>query len=339
MFSFDQLRIPVVAAPMAGGPSTPELVAAVGRAGGLGFLAAGYRTPEELAEQVSKVRGLGVTRFGVNLFCPPDASSDRSGVDGYARLLQPIAGRFGVELGEPRADDDHWDAKIELLASLNVPVVSFTFGLPDGETVGALKASGTFLLATVTSLEAVRAAEAAGIDGIVVQGPDAGGHQATLRIADPANALPLPELLIAVRRETSLPLVAAGGITRPEQVQELRALGAVAVQVGTGFMLADEAGTSPSVRAAYRDPRFTRTVLTRAFSGRLARGLANEFSVSLGDSAPAAYPEVNLLTGPIRGAASRAEDLDWTHLWAGTRWREAREGTAASILAELWPES
>ena len=287
--------------------------------------------------RLSQVRALGQTSFGVNVFCPPDASSDSSGLGEYARLLRPLADRYGLEVPEPRRDDDHWSAKIEVLASLHVPVVSFTFGLPDDDAVGALHWSGAFLLASVTSAVDAVAAEAAGVDGLVVQGPDAGGHQATLRIADPPNGLPLPRLLAEVREVTDLPLVAAGGVSSAAQVRELLGLGAAAVQAGTAFMLADEAGTSAAVRDAYADPAFTETVLTRAFSGRWARSLANEFAAEFSAVAPAAYPEVNQLVGPIRGAAMRAGKSQHTHLWAGTGWREARAKPAAEIVRSLVP--
>lgn len=337
MFNLKDLDIPVVAAPMAGGPSTPELVAAVGAAGGLGFLAAGSRAPKDVAAEVSRVRELGHTLFGVNVSCPPDSSSDPSGIGEYSRLLRPLALTYGLELPVPEGGDDDWSAKIELLAALQVPVVSFTFGIPDDDAIGALHWAGAFLLATVTSPGEARAAAAAGMDALVVQGPAAGGHQSTHRIADEPNTLPLPALLHAVRAVTDLPLVAAGGITDSGHAGDLIAIGAQAIQAGTAFMLTPEAGTSSAVRTAYGSPEFTRTVMTRAFTGRYARGLANRFTAEFSAAAPAAYPEVNSLTAAMRNAAARRGNVQHTHVWAGTGWRNARAIGAAEVVGALTP--
>lgn len=339
MFHLDQLDVPIIAAPMAGGPSSPDLVAAVSRAGGLGFLAGGYRTASALAEQIETCRQLTDAPFGMNLFCPPEADGDVEAVRAYRARLLPLAERYGVELPEPRTDDDGWHDKLDLVVSAGVAVVSFTFGLPETEVVERLHGRDIAVVATVTSSRAAEAAAARGVDAVVVQGSDAGGHQATLSVDDEPNRLPLIELLDDVRRFIDMPLIAAGGIVTGAQIASLLASGASAVQLGTAFMLTPEAGTSATVRAAYTDPRFTTTASTRAFSGRFARGLRNRFVDEFDPLAPAAYPAVNQVTGPIRSAAGAAGDADHTHLWAGTGWREARATSAEQVLTDLWEQA
>ena len=327
------LSRPIVAAPMAGGASTPALVAATAASGGLGFLAAGYATPQAVADQVAETRLLGADRFGVNVFVPGPAA-DLAAARAYRDALAPVAERWGVELPEPRQDDDGFAAKVELLLDLAVPWVSFTFGCPPADVVAALNAAGSLTLATVTSASEARAADAAGVGALVVQGPDAGGHRATF---DPEQTPPtqsLADLHAEVAQTTTLPLIVAGGLTTPAEVQPWLDR-AAAVQVGTALLDADEAGTPEPHRDALRDPSFDRTVLTRAFSGRWARGLANRFTETFSDQAPAAYPAVNQLTAPLRRAAAEAGDPQGLSLWAGTSWRKAPTGPTADILDGL----
>ncbi|MER5355235.1 nitronate monooxygenase [Kitasatospora sp. NPDC002551] len=335
----DELPLPVIAAPMAGGPSTPELAAAVSGAGGLGYLAAGYRSAAATLEQVHRVRELTDRPFGLNLFVPA-GPGDPAAVAAYRERLRPEADRHGVTLPEAIAPDrDDWDAKIAaLLAEPGlVPVVSYTFGLPSAEEARALRAAGTFQVGTVTTPEEARRAETAGMDALVVQGPEAGGHRGTHRTADRPGDLPLLDLLAAVRAVTGLPLVAAGGLSDGAAIAAALRSGAVAVQLGTALLRADEAGTTAAHRAALTE--FDTTAVTRAFTGRPARALRNDFVDRFDAYAPAAYPDVHYLTQPLRAAAARRGDTQAMHLWAGTGHRAARSGPAAELVGELWKDA
>ncbi|MFB6890951.1 nitronate monooxygenase, partial [Kitasatospora sp. NPDC056327] len=332
----DELAVPVIAAPMAGGASTPELVAAVNGAGGLGFLAAGYRSAAGMLEQIGRARELTARPFGVNLFVPA-GPGDPEAVAAYRERLRPEADAHGVTLPEEIAPDrDDWDAKIAALLEAPVPVVSYTFGLPSAGEAEALRAVGTFQVGTVTTPQEARRAEAAGMDALCVQGPEAGGHRATHGVADRPGEEPLPGLLASVRAVTGLPLVAAGGLSDGPAVAAALRAGAVAVQIGTALLRADEAGTSAAHRAALTE--FGGTAVTRAFTGRPARGLRNAFIDRFGPYAPAAYPEVHHLTQPLRAAAARRCDTGAMHLWAGTGHRAARGGPAAELVAALWKD-
>ncbi|MER6299133.1 nitronate monooxygenase [Kitasatospora sp. NPDC001539] len=333
-FRLDELAVPVIGAPMAGGPSTPALAAAVNRAGGLGFLAAGYRSADAMADQIAELRKSTDRPYGVNLFVP-GPPGDRAAVAGYRERLRPEAERWGVALPEEIGPDrDDWEAKLAALLADPVPVVSYTFGLPTAAEAAALRAAGTLQVGTVTTPEEALAAEAAGMDALCVQGPEAGGHRGTHRISDTPGELPLLHLLPAVRAVTALPLIAAGGLGDGPAIAAALRAGAAAVQLGTALLRADESGTSAAHRAALTER--PETVVTRAFTGRPARGLRNAFIDRHGPYAPPAYPEVHHLTAPLRAAAARRGDTDAMHLWAGTAHRLARPGAAERIIAELW---
>jgi nitronate monooxygenase len=319
-----ELQHPIVQAPMAGGPSTVELAAAVSDAGGLGFLAAGYRDPEHLRYEIQAMRG---RVFGVNLFVPGRNEADPDAVAAYVESLAPGA-------GEPRFDDDGWRAKLDVLRdSEPVPVVSFTFGCPPLCEARSLQAHGSEVWVTATSAAEARLARDAGADVLVLQGSEAGGHRGTWVDSDEAEALPLLALLeLVLSSDLGLPVVAAGGIADAAGVAVVLAAGAAAVQVGTAFMLAPEAGTHPALREAVASDR--PTALTRAFTGRLARGIVNSFMTDHPD-APIAYPHIHHATAPLRAEARRRGDAEGFNLWAGEAHALAVERPAAETVRSL----
>ncbi|SEQ60757.1 nitroalkane oxidase [Lentzea xinjiangensis] len=332
---FPTLAVPVIAAPMAGGPSTPELVAAVTGAGGFGFLAAGYLTVEQLAEKVRRTGELTGAPFGVNLFVPgPRPAADLSS---YVRRVTAFAQEVGAVPGDPRWDDDNYAAKLELVLALRVPVVSFTFGLPDVDDVQRLKAAGSTVVVTVTTPGEARQAQQIGADVLCVQGSDAGGHRGTF--VDDGVSPGGGELygtlaaLRLVRSATSLPVIATGGLVSGADVAAVLAAGAVAAQLGTAFLRCPEAGTAAAQREALADGG-RRTALTRAFSGRPARGLANRFLVENSPHAPAAYPNVHHLTKPVRATG----EVEVMSLWAGTTYPLATGEPAAEIVRRIGAE-
>ncbi|UNB54474.1 nitronate monooxygenase [Mycolicibacterium sp. YH-1] len=329
------LAVPVIAAPMAGGPSTPELAAAATNAGGLGFLAAGYLTAETLAERIAAARALTSGPLGVNLFVPQASVAAHDAIHRYAATLEDEASRYHAKLGEPRYDDDHWAAKLEVVMDLRPDVVSFTFGLPDAEQCSRLRALGIATVATVTTLAEGEAAVARGVDVLAAQGPNAGGHRGTLDAVATPPTQPLDQLLRATTIRLGVPVIAAGGLMTAVDVADVLAYGAVAAQLGTAFLLADEAGSSPVHRAALQDPQFSETAVTRCFSGRYARGLRNRFIDEHDAAAPFGYPEIHYLTSPLRAAAVRAGDPHGVNVWAGTGFRKAKAAPVADIIASV----
>ena len=316
------LAHPLVQAPMGGGPSTPALAAAVSGAGGLGFLAAGYKPPDALAADLAALRAQTDAPFGLAIFAPPQPADDPAP---YAARLRAE----GLEVGEPRHDDDGWEAKLALAADERVPVVSFTFGCPSAAVLARLQEAGCAVWVTVTTPDEADEADAAGADALVVQGVEAGGHRGSFddRASGDIGLLALLQLVAA---RTDLPLVATGGIMTGAGVAAVLACGAAAAQLGTAFMLCPEAGTSPAHRAAFGGD--AGTALTRAFTGRLARGIVNRFLREHEGAAPHAYPDIHHVTAPVRAAARASGDPEAVNLWAGQAYPLAPEGEPAAAL-------
>ncbi|MGY0067247.1 nitronate monooxygenase [Streptomyces sp. QTS137] len=337
----DLLRHPVVQAPMAGGVAVPQLVAAVSEAGGLGFLAAGYKTADGMYQEIKQLRGLTGAPFGVNVFMPQPETPDPAAVGVYAHQLAGEAPWYDTELGDPDSGrDDGYDAKLAVLLDNPVPVVSFHFGVPAREVLDTLRRAGTFTLATATTPDEARAVQDAGADAVIAQGAEAGGHQGTHRDCPETDCsgLGLLPLISQVREAVDIPIVAAGGIMHGSQIAAVLAAGASAAQLGTAFLATHESGAHGLHKQALTNPLYTRTELTRAFSGRPARALVNRFLREHGRYAPAAYPDVHHLTAPLRKAAATAGDPQGMALWAGQGHRMARELPAGQLVEVLAAE-
>jgi nitronate monooxygenase len=337
----DLLLHPIVQAPMAGGVSVPQLAAAVSEAGGLGFLAAGYKTADGMYQEIKQLRSLTGRPFGVNLFMPQPEYADRAAVDVYAHQLAGEAAWYETELGDPDSGrEDGYDAKLSVLLDNPVPVVSFHFGVPTRDVLDSLRRAGTFTLVTATTAEEALAVERAGADAVIAQGIEAGGHQGTHRDIpeNDGSGIGLLSLVAQIRETVSLPIVAAGGLMRGSQIAAVLAAGASAAQLGTAFLATPESAANAVHKQALTNPLFVRTELTRAFSGRPARGLVNRFMREHGPYAPAAYPEIAHLTSPLRKKAAAAGDAQGMALWAGQGHRMARELPAGQLVEVLAAE-
>jgi nitronate monooxygenase len=327
-----ELLAPVMIAPMAGGPTTTALVRAA-----TGFLAAGYKSPEAVEDELRVMRAAGVA-YGLNIFVPMPPPAHIEPLEAYRRLLQAEADRYEVDLPALRVrDDDSFAAKISLAIEYAVPLVSFTFGVPGREVVDALHAAGSRVLITVTSAVEARAALAVRPDGLVAQAGSAGAHSATTSPSSYLGDTDARTVLEAVRAVTDLPVVAAGGVGSAGDVAALLKAGAAAVQCGTAFLLADEAGTRAAQREAMLSGSYTETVVTRAFTGQPARALRNRFTDTYSAAAPVGYPAIHHLTAPIRAAAARRGDAGALNLWAGTGFTSARPAPVAALVDALRP--
>ena len=326
------LDVPIVGAPLAGGPGTAALAAAVSDAGGLGFLAAGYKTADAVEAEIAELRSLTARPFGLNIFFPARDEVDERSLEAYVQTLRGEEERYGVARGAPRWGDDSWEAKLAIAVREHPAAVSFTFGCPEREIVEELRRAGSAVWATVTTqAEAVLALDRR-VDALVLQGAEAGGHQGAFIQKDdePFSALTLLQL---VRPLTDAPLIAAGGIASAGGVAAVRAAGAAAAQIGTAFMLAPEAGTSAPHRQALAGDAPTQ--LTRAFTGRRARAIVHRFLREHDADAPVGYPEIHYVTAPLRAKARELGDADGVNLWAGQAYRLARDEPAAAIVERL----
>jgi nitronate monooxygenase len=319
---------------MAGGPSTPRLAIAVCEAGALGFLAAGYKRADAVREEIETVRAATERPFGVNLFVPTPEPAPADVLAAYLREIAPEAERQGVELGEPRFEDDSWEAKLDVVCEARPAVVSFTFGCPERAVFERLHAAGIAAWVTITNLEEARVAEAAGADGLVVQGTEAGGHRASfIEDGSDEGGIGLLALLRLAARASSLPLIATGAVADGPALAAVLCAGASAAQVGTALMLSPEAATPEAQRALLAEPAPTR--VTRAFSGRPARGIVNRFLSEHSAAAPLAYPEIHHATSPLRAAARKRGDADAFNLWAGQAHELVQTRPAGEIVRQM----
>jgi NAD(P)H-dependent flavin oxidoreductase YrpB (nitropropane dioxygenase family) len=329
------ITLPVLAAPMAGGPTSPAMAIAATRAGSLGMLAAGYKTAQAVEEQIRELRSESIP-FGVNIFAPNPVPVDVDLYRRYATAIQRDAEQFDLTLPpEPIEDTDAYDEKIQLLLDDPVPLVSFTFGIPSQRVITALKDAATIVVQTVTNLREAITARDSGVDMLAVQAHTAGGHSGTLTPAEPLAPTPINTLVGQITQSVDLPVIAGGGLATPLAVAEVMHAGAAAAVVGTLLVRATESGASATHQAALIDPARTETVLTRAFTGRPARGLRNAFIDAHEAAAPLGYPAIHHLTSPLRKAAAATGRADFVHLWAGTGYRHATAEPTADILQRL----
>ncbi|WP_454044943.1 NAD(P)H-dependent flavin oxidoreductase [Corynebacterium sp. Marseille-Q2516] len=333
-------RVPIIAAPMAGGPSTPELVCAVGQAGGLGFLASGASDAATLDDQMRTVAD-GGGPYGVNLFCPQNPDPERECIGEVAQELQPLFAQHGLEWpGIPDVDYMFgWNAKFNAIldavrAGYGPTVVSCTFGIFAPNEFDCLRAYGVEAWVTVTNPQDARVAADAGARALIVQGPEAGGHRSTWSVCATPDERPLEQLLIDVHAVTDAPLIAAGGLTTPGAVARVLAQdGVCAAACGTAFLRAPEAGTSQRNRRLLSDAtaEALRTVSTRAFSGRFARGLPTAFTQAHPDLKPC-YPHLGALMAPLRGRD------EFAYCLCGAEYASAPETPAGEIVSWLASE-
>ncbi len=337
---------PIIQAPMGGGGSTPALVAAVSNAGGLGSLACAYLTPQQTAEAIAEVRRRTQKPFGVNLFA---GGYEKAGDQGpVPPAMLALMARHHSALGLPPPEppppqSDPVPAQMEAVLAARVPVFSFTFGMPAPALLARFKADGTYVMGTATTVEEGRRLVAAGVDAIVAQGSEAGAHRGTFAAPFERAMVGIVALVPAlVDAVGELPVIASGGIMDGRGIVAAEALGAVAVAMGTAFLVSDEAGVPDAYKAALTKAPEDRTALTRAFSGRPARGVVNAFMDEVERTAAdaiAPFPLQNALTRPMRNAAAKAGDAERLSLWAGQGLRLARRMKAAELVRVLVNES
>ena len=332
---------PIILAPMGGGPGTPELVAAVSNAGGLGSLGAAYMTPAEISQAVSRIRVLTDRPFAINLFAGGRETDRTVDPAPMLELLSEIHARLGLSPPElPKLAPDPFDQQLEAVIEAHPAAFSFTFGIPAADSIVRLKALDIAIVGTATTVEEARLLSHAGADAIVAQGSEAGAHRGTFAGAFEAAMVPTLDLVRGIGAAVPLPVIASGGLMDGRDIAQAIQAGASAAQLGTAFLACPESGASEAYKHAILNAREDTTVITRAFSGRPARGLATEFinKVAARGDMILPYPLQNMLTRAMRTAAAKQRDAGYLSLWAGQGVARARGMPAGELVRRLVEE-
>ncbi|HEY8616824.1 NAD(P)H-dependent flavin oxidoreductase [Phenylobacterium sp.] len=338
---FDDLPIPIIQAPMAGA-TFDALAIAVSRAGALGSLAAAGAAPDEIGPAVDSIRTATDRPFAVNLLVAPRAAPDAAELDAALARLAPWYAELGLEPpAHPNRFSHDFDAQLAALVAAAPPIASFAFDTIPPDAVDALHRAGSYVIGTANTVAEARAWAELGADGICAQGMEAGGHRGNFLAEIDDSLIGTMALVATIRAAVNLPVIAAGGIMDGRGVAAALALGASAVQMGTAFLLADEAITNAPWRQAIVQAGDDPTRLTRAFSGRYARGLENRFMRemrAIEDELPA-YPVQNRLTQPLRAAAEKSGETGLMSLWAGQAVTLAEAAPAGDLVRRWWAEA
>jgi nitronate monooxygenase len=334
-----KISLPLIQAPMAGGATTPELVAAVSNAGGLGSLGAGYMTPDEMRRAIKKIRELTHKPFAVNLFIPQEHHASHEQINQVTKIIQEACHELNLTIGmikPPYAPS--FEEQMAVILEEKIAVFSFTFGIPAEIWIKKLKENGVILMGTATTLSEATLLEKRGIDAIVAQGSEAGGHRGTF-IGKAEDALiKLSDLVPDLIHHTKIPIIAAGGIMDAKGISAALALGASAVQLGTVFLTCTESGIHPSYKQELLNTMQDSTTLTRVFSGKLARGINNKFisRMKLHETTILDYPIQNALTVPMRKEAAKKNSTDFMSMWAGQSAYLCENLSVAELIKKLF---
>ena len=335
------MQNPIMLAPMGGGPSTPELVAAVSKAGGMGSLGAAYLGPEQIQGEIQRIRELTHKPFSVNLFAGGWQAVLQVDAEPMLGILSEIHEQLGLQAPVvPKLPPDPFPAQLQAVIEARPPVFSFTFGIPSPDAIAQLKSRDIAILGTATTLDEARMLEAAGVDAVIAQGAEAGAHRGTFSGPFEKAMVPIVDLVGGIRAAVRLPVIASGGLMDGRDIAGALAAGASAAALGTAFLACPESGASPAYKRAVLDARGDSTVITRAFSGRPARGLANRFIRKMAENERAVlpYPLQNALTRGMRKAAAEQNNPEFLSLWAGRGVARARAMPAAELVRTLVEE-
>ncbi|WP_223662544.1 NAD(P)H-dependent flavin oxidoreductase [Pseudobacillus badius] len=331
------LKLPVWQAPMAG-VSTPELTAAASNAGVLGSIGAGYLSDEKTEEFIRRVKQLTTADFAVNLFVPEEGEASAEQVQAARQLLAPYHKELKAE-ESLSFGSSAFNEQLAVVLQERVRVCSFTFGLPPKRALEQLKERGIITVGTATTVEEAVACEQAGVDAVVAQGCEAGGHRGSFQ--PPESMIGLMALLPQVVQEVSIPVIAAGGIMNGQGIAAALCLGASAAQLGTAFLVTEESGAHPLHKEAILAADEKEAVLTKAFSGKTARGISNQFIQDMQghEEVFLPYPLQNTLTQSMRKQAGKQNNKEYMSLWSGQGTRLSKRQTADELVARLLEET
>ncbi|MEB2299728.1 nitronate monooxygenase [Lysinibacillus xylanilyticus] len=330
--TFD-IPYPIIQAPMAG-VTTPKFVAACAEQGILGSIGAGYLDGEQTKSFIQEVKKLTKKPFAINLFVQEEPRIDVDVLQKARMALQPFYDELGLSPVQSVMSKEVFEEQVQAVLDENVAICSFTFGIPSADVIQRLKDNNVYVIGTATTLEEAKRVEQAGMQAVVLQGGEAGGHRGSF--TEPMQLIELHDLLQQVVGQISIPIIAAGGIVTKEDVSKALAMGAQAVQIGTALLVADECEISPLYKNALLQSVAQQTTITRAFSGKPARGLANGFTERMKDAIVAPYPLQNDLTTTIRKEGAKQGKAEFLSMWMGEKsYLVKQPGTVKSIIEKL----
>ncbi|MFT9819254.1 NAD(P)H-dependent flavin oxidoreductase [Lysinibacillus sp. NPDC056185] len=324
---------PIIQAPMAG-VTTPKFVAACAEEGILGSIGAGYLDGKQTKSFIQEVKKLTKKPFAVNLFVQEEPRIDIDVLQKARMALQPFYDELGLSPVQSVTSKEVFEEQVQAVLDENVAICSFTFGIPSADVIHRLKDNNVYVIGTATTLEEAKRVEQAGMQAVVLQGGEAGGHRGSF--TEPMQLIDLHDLLQQVVGQISIPIIAAGGIVTKEDVSKALAIGAQAVQIGTALLVADECEISPLYKNALLESKAQQTTITRAFSGKPARGLANAFTERMKDAVVAPYPLQNDLTTTIRKESAKQSKAEYLSMWMGEKsYLVKQPGSVKSIIEKL----
>ncbi|SCZ03636.1 MULTISPECIES: nitronate monooxygenase [unclassified Lysinibacillus] len=330
--TFD-MTYPIIQAPMAG-VTSPKFVAACAEAGLLGSIGAGYLDGAQTKQFIQEVKKLTAKPFAVNLFVQEEPKIDIEVLQQARMVLQPFYDELGLSPVQSVVSKEVFAGQIQAVIEEQVAICSFTFGLPSPEVLQQLKDNGIYTVGTATTVEEAILVEQAGMDAVVLQGGEAGGHRGSFSV--PLQLIPLYDLLQQVAGQIAIPIIAAGGLVTKEDIQRALKGGAQAVQIGTALLVADECEISPLYKNAVLASKEQQTTITLAFTGKPARGLMNDFTKRMKDAIVAPYPLQNYLTTTIRKESAEQGNAEYLSMWMGEKsYLVQQTGTVRSIVEKL----
>lgn len=337
------MEYPIIQAPMAGGVTTSQFVAEVSNAGALGMIGAGYLNPSQARQQIRDIKLQTQKPFGINLFVPEkfdvvDADIEfAAGVLSAVRQQLKLPSNTSVEFPTAQELHETFTQHIHIVIEEQVPICSFTFGIPSAEVIAELKSHQIFLVGTATTVEEAIENEKAGMDAIVVQGSEAGGHRGSFLKGSQEKLIGLMSLIPQVADKVAIPVIAAGGIMDARGLMAARSLGAAAVQMGTAFLTCKESGANDIHKAAILSASADDTIMTRSFSGKWARGIENQFTRQMKkhELFLPAFPLQNALTQEIRKASASQQTSDFMSLWSGQSPELAKDQTVKELIESI----
>ena len=340
IFNFSKMKLPIIQAPMAGGFNTPELASVVANSGGVGSFGFSFTSPEKIDEILNTTKKLTTGFINANFFVfKPVELPDKKVQEEAIKAIESLSLNEKYEINIPK-EPFYYDLESQIEATIkNIPsIITFHLGVPSIDIIKKIQTLGIKVGITATNITEAKTIENVGADFIVAQGIEAGGHRGIFDQENIDEKISLDNLLIKVLENVSLPVVAAGGIMAGRHIKRVINIGAKAAQLGTAFLTCPEAGTSKIHKHYLLNEQKRKTKITKAFSGRMARGINNKFIEEMSGKKIFPFPIQNSVTTPLRRVSQNKNNGEFINLWAGINFNKVRNLSAKELIKKLAEE-